>query len=874
MKKVLKSLKFWVLGVIVFLLFQDFIEKLFADKIIKPILSKAQWSYLLDAVLVLIIIFGLYLFIFPKLKKGYYVKFQHVISSIIILAIYLFYRLNCSFDFLSTKTIKVIKYFDVLFLLFTIPILFYVGRIFKRKKNNLIRNEWFLDDVEINSPEQDLLSRSNIAKNVFNQIITSSSKKSFAFGITGEWGSGKSSFIELIKSNFDNRKNDYVLIDLNPWININLNSIIQDFFNSIESELRKESLDISKDIRKYGESVVSVDDSGVIDSALKNLNIIQQKSLTEEFNELNDLLITLNKKVIVFIDDFDRLQATEIMEVLKLIRNTAGFKNFIYIVAFDKQYLIESLKNINIPIAEKYSEKIFVREVKLLPLTNSQKYSFLKKNLLEKFPERTTEIEGILEEQFSIFYSKNNKSFFDPLRHIRDMKRFLNQFYTNYPQIKDEVMFIDFFVLQLLKYKFYDVYILLYNSRSDFLTTKKGYQGGNVQNELTLIESKNKQVTKSIRHDDFRDSKLKDFLSSSNLYNEDELDSIGRLMNILFPEYKSMIGDLSICHTINYYKYFREELDENNLSKVEFNSAFAQPLYELKNHILKWEEEDKLNDVRFFYYAMDFKTFKDREEYEKYVETAFLIGSLKKHKLNPYEGFDVSILFYITIEQSEEVIERYYSGNTEEFRTFIFDILNRDGETIDYKLEFCNHADEHLYSDNKAIKKDEIRSYIIKYFKEYVQTIDELDDKFWMLFHCCEFKNYTQSGNRYSEKMEYHPEAIQIFKEFMAKDLDNFLVVFVKTPPFYNKRNINDSYISVSQQIPKFFKTHSNFIKFLRSKKLRSNLVKPSLFVDEFLNFMEELEKISPDFSKGINDFNFTFQPVLDKLNERSNRGN
>src|SRR5690606_19870964 len=136
-------------------------------------------------------------------------------------------------------------------------------------------------------PEHDFLSRTNLANNLFNQITTIKSQKSIAFGITGEWGSGKTSFINLIKRNFDNdkNKNNYITIDYNPWLNINIESIIQDFFDSVESEIRQHSLDVSKDIRKYGESVVSIDGSGVIDSALKNLSITQKDSLTQEFDK-------------------------------------------------------------------------------------------------------------------------------------------------------------------------------------------------------------------------------------------------------------------------------------------------------------------------------------------------------------------------------------------------------------------------------------------------------------------------------------------------------------------------------------------------------------------------------------------------------------
>lgn len=63
------------------------------------------------------------------------------------------------------------------------------------------------------------------------------------------------------------------------------------------------------------------------------------------------------------IDDLDRLDADEILEVLKLIRNTANFPYLKFVVACDRKYVIEQLRSR--AIDEKYLEKIFMVDFQL-----------------------------------------------------------------------------------------------------------------------------------------------------------------------------------------------------------------------------------------------------------------------------------------------------------------------------------------------------------------------------------------------------------------------------------------------------------------------------------------------------------------------------
>ncbi len=45
----------------------------------------------------------------------------------------------------------------------------------------------------------------------------------------------------------------------------------------------------------------------------------------------------LSKRILVLIDDFDRLSKDEIEEVLKLIDNNAAFSNLVFLTAYDKE---------------------------------------------------------------------------------------------------------------------------------------------------------------------------------------------------------------------------------------------------------------------------------------------------------------------------------------------------------------------------------------------------------------------------------------------------------------------------------------------------------------------------------------------------------
>ncbi len=297
--------------------------------------------------------------VYSKIKIKFYLKKDYIIYSLLSVFIYGYIRYSYSDDLLGMNILSKVKYFDFFLLLAIVPIILIVSFwYFNRVKEKENKKSDFYDDNPINCSEEDILNRKQKAIQVARLIKGNKSKTSLAIGIVGEWGNGKTSFMNFIEESFVDEK-DYIIVHFNSWLNISINSIINDFFNTIEKKISIYSIDISKELKKYGNNVLSINKNSTTETLLNAINIIPENSLSDNFENLNTLLNKLDKKVIVFFDDIDRLQPNEVFEVLKLIRNTASFDVFSFVVGYDKAYLNIALEKNNISFSDRYYEKIF-----------------------------------------------------------------------------------------------------------------------------------------------------------------------------------------------------------------------------------------------------------------------------------------------------------------------------------------------------------------------------------------------------------------------------------------------------------------------------------------------------------------------------------
>jgi hypothetical protein len=222
-------------------------------------------------------------------------------------------------------------------------------------------------------------------------LNTDISQHAFSISVVGEWGTGKTTFLHSIKEVI---QPEAYVVDFNPWIYSDASQVMSDFFASVAKVVGKNHSSLRRPISEYlyslGKELPS--DSAKWLCAFYRF-FYSEGGISEKKEKLSNQLLKLDKPIVVFIDDLDRLESAEIFEVLRLIRNTGDLKNIIYVSAYDKDYVESMLKDKGIHSPALYLEKIFDVEFHLPKseeylleeeLTNSMTASGFSKSFLEK----------------------------------------------------------------------------------------------------------------------------------------------------------------------------------------------------------------------------------------------------------------------------------------------------------------------------------------------------------------------------------------------------------------------------------------------------------------------------------------------------------
>ena len=421
------------------------------DRFIIPVFSIMRFNIITKILFCIII--SIFLFSFFRFKwykgneKAYWFSF----------VIILMYGYYCWYEKLYAPILFFcfVGYTDVLIgiLIFT---LFYklISSIFKKKKNEEIddKDTIFLSDTPIISDKKDILDYANDVKQLAEQLKIISSEYSYSVGITSSWGSGKSSYLNMLKNYLSSNK-DFIVIDFNPRHSYTPQDIQKDFFSVLQSKLKKYDYRFTYIFKNYLKAL-SIIESKFLSSLFELHKIWDVKS---EKEKLNDLIAQIDKRIVIIIEDFDRLLADEIIEVFKLIDANASFTNFIFITAYDK-------KHINKIIGETYSneeaffsDKFFTIEIPVPRCPYSKIYDYLIKTLIDKLHVEKEEIE-----KYKIVLAGLREVLEKYLTTLRDVKRFLNFFIRPYQQVKGEVEFRDYFLVRIIQYINEEEYIKLY----------------------------------------------------------------------------------------------------------------------------------------------------------------------------------------------------------------------------------------------------------------------------------------------------------------------------------------------------------------------------------------------------------------------------
>jgi KAP family P-loop domain-containing protein len=342
----------------------------------------------------------------------------------------------------------------------------------------------FYSEKPIILGKEDLLGRAKVANELSREIKSYKNEDSLTIGIVGKWGSGKTSFINMVLENFKGNDN-YIVIKFNPWNISSRKQLISDFFLQLSNNIKKENVS-GQIISTIGKSL------GTLSKFFKPLGFITPLSvlstirdITEKASEFineyvesekEDLetikrkidteLEVLGKKLLIVIDDIDRLCDDEIREIFQLIKSIADFKNTIYILSYDREIVTKALDKTQQDKGEEYLEKI-VQVPLVLP--------YISKSDLDKiFINRLNISINIPDEEYDnsyfseIYYNGLAENF----ESLRDIERYMNVFSLGINLAREELNINDYIAITLIKVFESDLYEYIKNNKEYFSGTK------------------------------------------------------------------------------------------------------------------------------------------------------------------------------------------------------------------------------------------------------------------------------------------------------------------------------------------------------------------------------------------------------------------
>ena len=341
----------------------------------------------------------------------------------------------------------------------------------------------FYSEKPIISKNEDLLGRKKVASDLAKEIEYYKNKDSLTIGIVGKWGSGKTSFINMVLESFKGN-NNYIVIKFNPWNISSRKQLISDFFLQLSNNIEKKGS--NEIIEAIGKSL------GTLSKFFKPLGFIPALSvlstigdITEKASEfineyvesekedleslkdnINNELTNLDKKIIIVIDDIDRLCDDEIREIFQLVKSIADFKNTIYILSYDREIVTKALDKTQQDKGEEYLEKI-VQVPLVLP--------YISKSDLDKiFINRLNITINIPDEEYDnsyfseIYYNGLAENF----ESLRDIERYMNVFSLGINLAREELNINDYIAITLIKVFEPDLYEYIKNNKEYFSGTK------------------------------------------------------------------------------------------------------------------------------------------------------------------------------------------------------------------------------------------------------------------------------------------------------------------------------------------------------------------------------------------------------------------
>jgi hypothetical protein len=313
------------------------------------------------------------------------------------------------------------------------------------------------DGEPIDDETRDILERTQILGALESHIR----KGTPVVALVGDFGDGKTSVLKMLENRLQHAPG-IITVSFSSWLPGNEKTLAATLFTSIGRALGKRYVigGINNSFNKYARIVV-----GMIPKLPTNIrDLLGDESQEKQIDLLRRRAAGLDKRVVVLLDEVDRMRAEELETLFKIVRGIPDFRNFTFICALQHSAIVRTLSRWpgDEAYVSEYIEKFFPHQIELSKIdTNILKEQFDKKlaglikehNILPTPAEKTT-----FDQEIPHIWTKYLRRYFSNIRR-------LSIYFSNLNAIGDkysELNLLDAMLLEALREISPNIYDLVY----------------------------------------------------------------------------------------------------------------------------------------------------------------------------------------------------------------------------------------------------------------------------------------------------------------------------------------------------------------------------------------------------------------------------
>jgi len=376
--------------------------------------------------------------------------------------------------------------------------------------------------------------------------------------------------------------------------------------------------------------------------------------------------------------------------------------------------------------------------------------------------------------------------------------------------------------VELLRFKFPNIYDLLVSKWNYFLTIKDEYH----TDQLVLwSEAKNKQ-TNLFTYVNTTKIELKKYIIE-NLdilgVREQRVEDVMIIINTMFPEYGSLQGGIKKINNVNAIRrYFYYTLLDSDLSGSDFNQLWSLPYDKIKQRI----DGMIVSKSRSLVTQIDNRIPNGTEEYMKFVKAIFYIGSISKGWVNDNDD----ITRFLSMNS-------FFDSN-DKHKHFVIDTLSENWDN-EFALRYLQSIYKNTINNwDYMLTKEEIIDLNLDFFKMHLKVKQSIEKCLYYL-HFTTYINWIPAvGGGFTKKTFRNKKADLLLIEYSKSNIESLIYNLIKKASGENSLYYIDKYAKT------IWESWENFEKFILDINNKSSIVL------EFIRFMELCKE--NDYTQGI----------------------